>query len=789
VKRNSRAFVSVLPRIARRTVAGIAALVVAVAVVVVVGAAPAEANGPSNAMYSRSSSSEFLAYSRVIRLQHNAASNGTLLGSFENASTTGGAASLRVRKSTDDGATWTTAATLGDPLTGTGHPSDQIWQPFFYELPTTMGSFVAGTLLLVANIAPSSNATTDLVEWRSTSGGSTWTYVGDIQSGAGTGNGVWEPFLSTDSSGKLLAYFSDERQSATYSQKIVHIVSTDGGATWSANPNGSTRVAPGLVNDVASGTQSDRPGMPTVALTGNGTYVMAFEAGGPTYAFVAHIKTSTNGDTWGSGPADMGTAPTTTDGRTLTATPYIAWTPAGGSNGMLMLTARSESAGESNQVIFENSNNGSGAWSWTPAPFHPASGSSNCSDNYSPDLLVSASGQSVRYTAATSTSGGGCAEGTAQANAGVLPFASDFEGGDNGWINYNGTWSASGGVYSETAGGLGGNKSIAGSTAWGDYTLQGDVQINSGTQAGFLVRASNPSAGADALKGYFVGVSPTQIFLGKENGSWTGLTAVTIPGGLALNSWYHLAVQVSGCSFVISGLPAGSTGAPTSVTYTDAGCTFTTGAVGLRDYASTASWRNVTVVAGATTTTTTAPAFAPFGSGSSAGWTPYGGTWTVTGATGVYADTAGGAGDKSVAGPTSWTNYSLSGDVQLNTATGANPNAGLLVRVTSPSVGVDALNGYYAGVSSGTLFLGKETGAWTALAQTALPVTLPAGTWYHLTVEAVGCVITATGVPSAGGSQVSVSANDVGCTLTAGAVGVRTYNTTAGWRNITVSPR
>jgi len=754
-----------------------------------VGGLPAAANGPSTSMYTRSSSNELLAYNRVIRLQHNGGANGTLLGSFEHADTSGGAASLLIRKSTDDGATWTTAATLSDPLTGTGHPSSQIWQPFLYELPTAMGSLAAGTLLLVANIAPANNATTDFVEWRSTNGGSTWTYISDFQTGAGTGNGIWEPFLSTDSSGNLLAYFSDERQSATYSQKIVHIVSTDGGATWSANPNGSTRVSPGLVNDVASSTQSDRPGMPTIALTGNGTYVMAFEAGGPTYGFVAHIKTSTNGDTWGSGPSDMGTAPTTTDGRTLTATPYIAWTPAGGSNGELLLTARSESAGESNQVIFVNTTNGSGSWSWTPAPFHPVSGSSNCSDNYSPNLLVSASGQSVRYTAATSVGSGGCAEGTAQANVGILPFASAFDGGDNGWINYNGCWSTSGGVYSETCGGLGGNKAIAGSTAWGNYTVQGDVEINSGTQAGFLVRASNPSAGADALNGYFIGVSPTDIFLGKESGSWTGLTSTSIPGGLALNSWYHLTVQAVGCTFVVSGLPSGSTAAPTSFTYTDTGCTFTAGAIGLRDYNSTASWRNVTAVAGGTTTTSTTPYTAPFGSGSSSGWTTYGGTWTVTGATGVYADTAGGAGDKAVAGSTAWTNYSLNGDVQLNSSTGSNPNAGLLVRVTSPSVGVDALNGYFAGVSSGTLFLGKETGSWTSLAQVSLPVALPTGAWYHITVEAVGCLITVTGVPSVGGAQVSLSYNDVGCTLTAGAIGVRTFNTTAGWRNVTVSPR
>lgn len=71
-------------------------------------------------MYTRGASTdEFLAYSRVIRLEHSGTANGALLGSFEHADFSGGAASLLIRRSTDDGTTWSTLATLGDPLTGT----------------------------------------------------------------------------------------------------------------------------------------------------------------------------------------------------------------------------------------------------------------------------------------------------------------------------------------------------------------------------------------------------------------------------------------------------------------------------------------------------------------------------------------------------------------------------------------------------------------------------------------------------------------------------------------------
>ena len=85
--------------------------------------------------------------------------------------------------------------------------------------------------------------------------------------------------------------------------------------------------------------------------------------------------------------------------------------------------------------------------------------------------------------------------------------------------------------------------------------------------------------------------------------------------------------------------------------------------------------------------------------------------------------------------------------------------------------------------------LGREVYNWTQLASATLPVPLPTGTWYHLTVEAVGCSITVTGQPANGGSIVSASAVDTGCTPTSGAIGVRTYNAGATWKDIAVTPR
>ncbi len=242
-----------------------------------------------------------------------------------------------------------------------------------------------------------------------------------------------------------------------------------------------------------------------------------------------------------------------------------------------------------------------------------------------------------------------------------------------------------------------------------------------------------------------------------------------------------MAVQAVGCTFSVTGSPAGSTGAPIGFTYTDPGC-FTAGSVAVRDQGSTASWRNIVVTPGGTTSVSQAPYQAPFDSGSTSGWTTYGGSWSVGGTPGVYADSSAGSGDKSVAGSTSWAAYTATGEVSLGTPSG---NAGLLVRVSNPAVGTDSLDGYFVGVSQNARFLDREAYGWTLLHSSPLPVPLTSGTWYRLFADVTGCTIAVTGLPSAGGDSVAFSCTDSGCTTTAtGVVGVRTYNTTAQWRHV-----
>lgn len=553
-------------------------------------------NSPGSALYSPSSANEGMAYTRMIRLENSGSVDGTLLAGFEHWSTDGSASSYVIRRSTDDGATWSTLSTVpGDTYS---------YQPSLFELPQQLGAYPAGTLLLAGATLPANRSGVTFRLWRSSDHGATWTYVGAPQTAGGAdGSGIWEPFLGLDSSGKLLMYFSDERQHGTWSQFLGHIVSTDGGDTWSANPDGSTRVSPGEVKDVASATQADRPGMITVArIPSTGVYVAGYEVCGPLNCQV-HMKTSSDGDTWGSGPTDLGTVPQTDDGRQLYNSPVIAWSPAGGGNGELLLTAMNESrlaggAPENHQIVFANTHGGSGSWSWMPSPIAvPTAGATaNCGANYSPDLLPSTDGSSVRYTAAGVAGPYGCQELTGSGNAGILPYIADFGSSDAGWTSYGGNWSASGGTYTESGGGSGGSKAVTGSTGWTDYTLEGDVRLGSvgdNGNAGFLLRTTDPTSGTDDLNGYFAGVSTSDLIIGREAYDWTQLAGTSIPGGLASGSWYHLTVQVSGCTVSVQGRPAGSWADPAYLSVSD--CTFSHGLVGVRDFNATASWRNVTV--------------------------------------------------------------------------------------------------------------------------------------------------------------------------------------------------
>lgn len=167
---------------------------------------------------------------------------------------------MPIYQSTDGGQTWAHLADVEDTVNGWG----MTWEPFLYVLPSAVGQYSAGTMLLAADSVPKDRSAYNIDLYASTDQGATWEFVSNIAKTIGGGE-LYEPFMLAYQD-QLVVYFSDSRDSQ-YSQKLTHVTSTDL-LTWETN-----------VDDVTSSTQGDRPGMATVAALPNGEYILTYEFG------------------------------------------------------------------------------------------------------------------------------------------------------------------------------------------------------------------------------------------------------------------------------------------------------------------------------------------------------------------------------------------------------------------------------------------------------------------------------------------------------------------------------
>jgi len=304
-------------------------------------------------------------YPRVIQLKYYAAAKGHLLATFSQR-----AQSLPIYRSTDGGDTWQKFSEIA-MLRG---------QPSLFELPMKMGEFPAGTIMAAGNGASSpdpSKRTLDVVY--SANGGKTWTYLSTIAVG-GTGrydpadragllrdqDPVFEPYLYMDSTGHLIVYFSDERDKKNgYSQLLDHEVSADGGRSWGP-----------VVYDAAIPDGLSRPGMSIVTRDGHGKFYMTYEeVSMPGYPLEprtnsVHFRTSDDADNWGD-PGSFGTLIQDRWRQFPNGTPFIVWSPWGGTNGTLVVSSRSvvrDDIGRVGNGMFINRNGGEGLWSLIETP-------------------------------------------------------------------------------------------------------------------------------------------------------------------------------------------------------------------------------------------------------------------------------------------------------------------------------------------------------------------------------------------------------------------------------------
>jgi len=297
-------------------------------------------------------------YPRIIQIKHHAESKGNLLVTFEHYMNR--EPSFPIYRSTDNGETWTLLSEVEDTKNGWG----MMYQPHLFELPQQVGEFPAGTIFCSGNSIPKDKSATDLLVYVSRDGGKTWEFLSSIIKGGRAiypnkvETPVWEPLLALDKSGKLVAYYSDERYDYDkFDQLLAHKVSEDGGRTWGK-----------AVFDVAVPDGKTRPGMAVTAKLPNGKYIMVFEIVG-VEGIPVHYKISDDGINWGD-PADLGKRVVNKEGYFLKSTPYVIWTPYGGENGTILVSGMSvnmngKSVGNGYMI---NKNLGEGEWTYIEAP-------------------------------------------------------------------------------------------------------------------------------------------------------------------------------------------------------------------------------------------------------------------------------------------------------------------------------------------------------------------------------------------------------------------------------------
>ncbi|GAA1096681.1 MULTISPECIES: sialidase family protein [Streptomyces violaceusniger group] len=324
-------------------------------------------------------------YPRALRLQHNGAANGRVLASVVTFRGSDGIGAIY--ESTDDGATFRQVGEVGDPEASGGQGE---CCATLYELPRAVGAMPAGTLLWAASIGQDEPDRRMAIRvFRSNDRGGTWSYLSTVATAPNT-KGLWEPEFSIDSSGRLVAHYSDETDPA-HSQKLVAARSADG-ITWT-----------GHHATIASNLASDRPGMPIVRKLPGGQYFMVYEicAAQGQYSCVVHYRTSSDGWNWGD-PAHLGYRPETADGKYFTHTPNLAWAPEPGNPrgklflvGQVLNNADGTTATGSGATVWTNSNGGTGAWRSISAPVRVDSKVVDWCPNYSSALLPSADGGRV----------------------------------------------------------------------------------------------------------------------------------------------------------------------------------------------------------------------------------------------------------------------------------------------------------------------------------------------------------------------------------------------------------
>ena len=170
-------------------------------------------------------------------------------------------------------------------------------------------------------------------------------------------------------------------------------------------------------------------------------------------------------------------------------------------------------------------------------------------------------------------------------------------------------------------------------------------------------------------------------------------------------------------------------------------------------------------------------------------WHAVDGRWTDN--NGIISVLTYGRGDMQTAGKEGWTDYTFEADLRYDLLFPETHygDAGLVVRVSDASEGVDSYRGYYAGLRADdqTLVFGRADFGWRELAEARLQKPIGMGQWYHMGITVQGCAFSIT-VTDPQSESTQLRYVDRRC-KPVGAVGLRSFYAQSSWRNVNVRLR
>jgi signal transduction histidine kinase len=162
-------------------------------------------------------------------------------------------------------------------------------------------------------------------------------------------------------------------------------------------------------------------------------------------------------------------------------------------------------------------------------------------------------------------------------------------------------------------------------------------------------------------------------------------------------------------------------------------------------------------------------------------WQPFGGAWEIV--AGAMRNNSDERGAKLMNGDVALKNYLIEADVQL---LGQYGDGGLIIRASNEEEGVDAYDGYYAGIRDldNTLILGRAGYGWIEYQAHRITPRVYSQQWYHIKLLALGCDI-ASSATSPSGEVTADAVEDPNC-VQSGRFGLKSYQSGGLWKNVQV---